>query len=251
MNLAQLQSALFSLVTDDGKTTTKAEEFVSGGSLTPDQRVHVYASMFVARTQDSIREDFPKVTKALGDSFVSTVGAYLQRFPSTHFSLSMLGHGFPGFLRDTQTSLLADLAELEWLHAHVFVAEDCEPLTSKSLAGLDPEKFAGGRLDFIPAFKLVWLAHDVRPLWRALEAGEEAVPEIEAERTAMLVWRKGHEVFHVALEADEARAIQALQQGETIGAACDAFAEREAPAVAAFTAIGSWFNEGMVARLNL
>ncbi len=249
MNLSQLQSALFSLVTDDGKTPVPSGEIVGGGSLSADQRVHVYASMFVARTQDSIREDFPKVTQLLGEAFVSTVGAYLQRFPSTHFSLSMLGHEFPGFLRDTATPLLADLAELEWLHAHVFVAEDCEPLTAAALAGLDPQKFAEGQLAFIPGFRLVWLAHDIRPLWRALEAGEPA-PEIPAQRTAMLVWRKGHEVFHVGLEADEARAIEALQQGESIGAACEAFADREDPAVAAFTAIGSWFNEGMVARLK-
>lgn len=122
------------------------------------------------------------------------------------------------------------------------------PLTAQALAGMDPEKFAEARLEFIPALQVAWLTHDVRSLWRAIEAGE-ALPEVEPGKTPLLVWRKEHEVFHDALEHDEAMAIEALQQGGTIGAACEAFAERPDPAVAAFTAIGSWFSESMVARI--
>lgn len=250
MNLAQLQSALFSLVTADRQTKVGAEELVAGGSLTPDQRVHVYAAMYVARTHDTIREDFPKVTQLLGDAFDTTVSAYVDRYPSTHFSLSMLGREFPRFLRESSSVRLADLAQLEWMHSDVFVARDCEPLTAKALQGMDPEKFAGAKLEFIPALQLAWLTHDVRGLWRAIEAGDP-VPEVDVGKTPLLVWRKEHEVFHVALEHDEAMAIEALQQGGTIGSACEAFAERPDPAVAAFTAIGSWFSESMVARVDL
>jgi hypothetical protein len=250
MNLAQLQSALFSLVTADRETKATADQLVGGGSLTPEQRVHVYASMYVARTQDSIREDFPKVTQLLGEAFESTVSAYVERYPSTHFSLSMLGRELPRFLRESSSVRLADLAQLEWMHSDVFVARDCEPLTARALAGMDPEKFAAGRIEFIPALQLAWLTHDVRSLWRAIEEGSP-LPEVEVGKTPLLVWRKEHEVFHVALEHDEAMAMEALQRGDTIGAACEAFAERPDPAVAAFTAIGSWFSESMVARVLL
>ena len=250
MNLAQLQSALFSLVTADRQMKVSADELVAAGALTAEQRVHVYAAMYVARTQDSIREDFPKVSKLLGVAFESTVAAYVDRYPSTHFSLSMLGREFPKFLRESSSIRLADLAQLEWMHCSVFVARDCEPLTARALAGMDPEKFAAATLEFIPALQLAWLTHDVRALWRAIE-NEEELPEVEPGKTPLLVWRKEHEVFHVALEHDEAMAIEALQQGGTIGAACEAFAERADPATAAFTAIGSWFSESMVARVVL
>ncbi len=250
MNLAQIQSALFSLVTADRQTPVSPEQVVEAGTLSAEQRVHIYASMYVARTQDSIREDFPKVSGLLGEAFVSTVSAYVERYPSTHFSLSMLGSEFPRFLRESSSVRLADLAQLEWMHSEVFVARDCEPLTTGALSGMDPQKFAEARLEFIPALRLAWLTHDVRSLWRAIEAGED-LPEVELGKTPMLVWRKGHEVFHVAVEHDEAMALEELQHGGTIGAACEAFAERADPAAAAFTAIGSWFSESMVARVVL
>ncbi|MBS1149215.1 MAG: hypothetical protein H6Q89_913 [Myxococcaceae bacterium] len=250
MNLAEIQAALFSLVRGDRETKVAPEEVVGGGSLSPAQRVHVYAGMYVARTQDAIREDFPKVSQLLGEAFAPTVAAYVEGYPSTHFSLSMLGRQFPQYLRETAPGPLADLAQLEWMHCEVFVARDCEPATARALAGIDPERFAGAKLQFIPALQLAWLTHDVRALWRAVEAGEPA-PELKPGKTPLLVWRKEHEVFHVALEPDEALAIEALQRGESLGAACEAFAERADPAAAAFTAIGSWFSESMVARVLL
>lgn len=248
MNLAQLQAALFSLVTGDRQTKVAPEELVGGGALTAEQRVHVYASMYVARTQDAIREDFPKVSQLLGEAFVSTIGAYVDRYPSTHFSLSKLGRDLPRFLRECASVRLADLAQLEWMHADVFVARDCEPVNAQALVGVDPEQFAACRLELVPALQLAWLTHDVRSLWRAIEEGEP-LPEVEPGKTPLLVWRKEHEVFHVALEHDEAIALEALQRGGTIGEACEAFAERPDPAPAAFTAIRSWFSEGMVARV--
>lgn len=249
MNLAGIQSALFSLVTRDGQTQVAPDAMVGGGALSPGDRVDIYAGMYVLRTQDSIREDFPKVTQLLADGFDDTVRAYVQRYPSTHYSLSMLGKHFPQFLRDTGSVRLGDLAMLEWLHAEVFVARDAEPLTQAALAGRDPEAFAAAKLTFIPGFALAWVTHDVRGLWRAIEDGAP-LPDADAGKTPLLVWRKGHEVFHVAVEHDEAMAIEALQRGESIGVALEAFGERPDPAVAAFTAIGSWFNEGMVAEVQ-
>lgn len=248
MNLAEIQAALFSLVVADRETKVLPEAVVGGGALSPAERVHIYADMYLARTRDSIHEDFPKVSHLLGEGFEAAVSAYVARFPSTHHSLSMLGRNFPDFLRTTSSTRLADLAQLEWMHADVFIARDAEPLTGQALAGVDGERFANAKLEFIPALQLAWLTHDVRSLWRAIE-DEAPHPEPEPGRTPILVWRKGHEVFHVAIEHDEALAIEALQQGGTIGAACEHFGERPDPAAAAFTAIGSWFSEGMVGRV--
>ena len=252
MNLAQLQSALFSLVTDDGRTPVRPNQIVGGGSLEPGARVEIYAEMYVLRTRDSIREDFPKLTKRLGERFESTVADYVHRHHSTHYSLSMLGRRFPEFLRERGEGALADLAELEWLHAEIFIARDSSVLEAAALSTIDPEKFGGATLEFTPAFRLVWLDHDVREAWRddGEPIGLEGRP-VTASRTAFIVWRKGHEVFHVTVEPDEAEAVEALKRGGTIEAACEAFAGRENPATAAFTAIGSWVNEGMVARIQL
>ena len=52
MNLAQIQSALFSLVTDDGKTPVQPDQIVGGGALAPVARVGIYAEMYYARATE-------------------------------------------------------------------------------------------------------------------------------------------------------------------------------------------------------
>ena len=62
----------------------------------------------------------------------------------------------------------------------------------------------------------------------------------------MAVWRKGYDVFHIRLEADEARALRGLQAGEPLGVVCEAFSDRPDAVDAAFRAVTSWFVEGWI-----
>jgi hypothetical protein len=102
-------------------------------------------------------------------------------------------------------------------------------------------------LGFAPAVQLLRLDHDAPALWRAIEDGTALPPPRQAE-VRVAVWRKEFEVFHAALAADEARALERAMAGDPLGAVCEPFADRDDAADAAFRAVASWFAEGWVRK---
>jgi hypothetical protein len=98
------------------------------------------------------------------------------------------------------------------------------------------------RLRFVPALRVVPLRHDLTALWRALEDGAPPVP-VSPRQESVAVWRREFEVFHEAIDADEARALGLALSGEPLGVVCEAFAQRPDAVEAAFRAISSWFAE--------
>lgn len=248
--LAAQQAALFSLITRDGLSAVDAELLVKGGALKPRARVDVYGEMYVLRTRDALRDDFPHVARLLGEKrYANVVAAYVDRYQSTHYSLARLGHAFAHHLArhppKGARADLADLATLEWARAEAFVAENAAVATQASMAALGAQ-LGAARLRFVPSFALVRTRHDVGALWAACEHGGTVPRAVKRGARAYLVWRKGLEVFHAEVAKDEAKAVEALQLGETVEAACLAFEKRRDPAKAAFTAIASWVTEGML-----
>ena len=53
------------------------------------------------------------------------------------------------------------------------------------------------------------------PLWKQLDAGEDAVSGAgpRHERCAVRVWRKGVSIFHASMQPDEERCLEALASG--------------------------------------
>lgn len=250
--LAQQQAALFSLVTGDGKTKVKPGALVKGGALTPSARVDVYGHMYVLRTRDALRDDFPHVATLLGeDGFARAVEGYIAEHHSTHYSLARLGHSFAAHLENHPPKKcradLSALAELEWARSEAFVAEDSPVVAPQAIAALGPA-FAEATLDFVPSLRLLTLRHDVGPLWSSLEHGGEVPPPLKPRKTFVLVWRKGLEVFHAEVPKEEARALALAQKGKDVQTCCVAFAQLDEADQAAFKAIGSWVTEGMLAR---
>jgi hypothetical protein len=64
------------------------------------------------------------------------------------------------------------------------------------------------------------------------------------------VWRSGFDVFHAALEEDEAAALGRALAGEPLAHVCEAFGERADAAQAAFEALSSWVDDGWVAGIE-
>ncbi len=222
MKLDQLQNDFFEWVAGADEIPDRpAALVVNGGALQPSTRVGVYAEMYWLRMLDTLRADFSRVVKAVGDeAFEVLVAKYIKEHPSKHFSLGRLGHAFSEFLRSEEPSV-ADIAALEWAESQAFVAADGPVAEASALAVINEETFALVRLTPTPSLQLVG-------------------------RT--IVWRRGFEVFHVEVSEAEARALESLLSGAgDLPAVCEPFAE---PAEA-FTAIASWVNEGMIASLEI
>ncbi|MFT3837556.1 MAG: DNA-binding domain-containing protein [Myxococcaceae bacterium] len=246
MKLAQVQSAMFSLITQDKRTWLRPDVLVAGGALDAAERVHIYAEMYRLRTRDALREDFPHTAELLGDQWDATVDAYVDRFHSEHPSLHRLGRAFAGFLGERKG--LGELAALEWARSEAFVETDSPVATQAAIAALGPEKLPAAKITLSKSLRLLELTYDVDPVWRALDKQKKR-PALKKKAQRLVVWRKGDAVFHVAVEADELEALRRAQRGATVAEVLEAFAGREDPASAAFTALASWLNEEMLAEI--
>jgi hypothetical protein len=242
--LEKLQREVFERITGTGPTPEGLEDW----------RLHIYAGMYEARTHDALIEDLGHTAQLIGAAFPGVVKQYVAEVPSTHHSLARLGHGFSKWLREHPglqfRADLADLAELEWARSEAFVAQDVAPESPESVQQMGPHRFTSAWMQFVPSFRMLELKYDVLPVWKALE-DKAPVPEPVEKTTWVVVWRKGHEVFHVAIADDEAQAVKAAQAGENVGQICERFAGRgDDAAHAAFQALGSWLNEGMIGAIR-
>lgn len=247
-SLARLQATVFEALCGDA-SVDEAAALVHGGAVSARDRVGVYAEMYWLRLRDTLCADFPLLRRAVGDEdFEVLVARHLKARPSRHHSLGRFGAGFCETVREAALAgWLVDLAALEWARAESFVAPDSPVLAPAALASLGE----AARLTAVPSLRLLALEHAVGERWTALDAGgaAEAVAA-PAQRTHLVVWRQGFQVFHAAVGDDEAEALRRVLAGADLPAVCEAFAGDAAPAQAAFEAIASWAGEGLLAALD-
>jgi hypothetical protein len=235
------------------------------GALDAAARLGIYADMYRARLLDVLREDFPRTLAVLGGArFDALAEGYLARHPSRHPSVRHLGHAFADDLAVTASAppWVADLARLEWARVEVFDAPDPEPLRLADLAAVPPADWSELRFTLSAACRLLECAWPVHAIWAAAEndpAGAVALASAAAPLTVR-VWREGWSVSHVAMGAGEARALRAVQRGETFAEVCAALArEGEGEAVAGEAAgddaareagglLLRWLEDGLLAR---
>ena len=221
MNLAETQRLLWDLLHGRERPL---DAFVSSPDLPAAERVAIYTRMFLDRQVDALRETFPKVLAALGDEEFHRVAVrYVDAHPSEHPDIGQLGRKFADFLERRD---LSDLARLEWARGEVFEAPPSESLSPERFAALaqDAAAFASYPLRLIPALRLLELDHQIQP------------PASKPHAT-------GFDVFHVDVDASEARAVRLAQQGALLGDVCGALDD---PGRAAETLQG-WLGEGWIA----
>ncbi len=92
MKLAECQELFWRFATRAFALREAGEVFVGTDELGAQERLQIYANMFIWRQIDAIRDDFPKLAALLGDEgFYQMAEQYLAAHPSTHPSLSRLG----------------------------------------------------------------------------------------------------------------------------------------------------------------
>jgi hypothetical protein len=255
MTLAETQALFHAAVTRaEGDRSREIQRCFTGSAELPAaERVEIYADMYLWRLVDALREDYPKLAALLGDErFYALAEAYVREHPSHHHDLGRLGVNLAAFLRahpDPMRADLADLAALEWARSEVFFEGDIEPAREDVLASLAPEEFLEARLRLAPALRLLAVEHDAVQLWRAIEHCEPVPPPAPGIH-AIAVWRTGFEVFHTALDLDEATALEGAASGDALSRVCAAFTARADAAAAAFDAIRSWFDEGWIVAVE-
>jgi hypothetical protein len=255
VTLAETQALFHGLVTGESPPDGAALEraFLGTDELPAADRVAIYRNMYVGRLVEALRETFPNLARFLGEECFARLGeSYVAERPSEHHDVGRIGRRLAEFLRDhpdPDRPDLADLAEIEWTRNEVFFAPDSPVVGPGALAAAGPDGAAGARLWLSRSLRVVELASDAAALWKRLESGLPADPPAPGP-VAVVVWRRGFEVFHCAVPMEEATALRTAMDGGTLASICAAFGDRRDPAADAHAALASWFGEGWIADVS-
>ena len=241
-SLRELQRAFWRSVTrpDTAAGDPLLDVIAPSATLTPAERVEIYAGMYFHRILDALREDFERVAALLGDErFEQAVRAYLARHSSQHPSIRHVGRAFADFLAEHVTPpCLADLARLEWARLAVFDAPDPAPLRLDDLLAVPVDDWPDLRLAPIAALEVLVSDWPVHRLWE-----DAAAATCAPARTALRVWRHGFLVYHAVMDRAEEAALGQVRAGDTFGTLCEGFEDAGAPAALLLR----WIEDGIVA----
>jgi hypothetical protein len=226
----------------DGRATKKAvADFIKPNDrLSSFERIEIYNKQYWFRLIDNLYDDFPGLRAVLGESRFHRMSiAYLEKHPSTSFTLRDLGQYLPKFLAKNpkwaapRRELARDVIALEWAHIVAFDGEELPPLDIDEL--LDGANPAALRLRFQP--HLTFLACDypvddflIATKRRAEPRGEASnaisekrtrapVQKIALPRPAkafIAVHRQEDNVWYKRLEPEAYRICRALSGGLTL-----------------------------------
>lgn len=195
-------------------------------NLTAVERLSIYANMYYWRLIDILADEFPTVRHVLGpEQFASVVKDYLERYPSTSYTLNHLGSRFPGYIEEEASELphqefVAALARVERAMEDVFDESYAEPITIDDLSSLSMEGLGDVHLQIIPALRLLELDYPVNDYITAVR--EERHMDIPLpDKTCIAVYRSNYKPWRVNLEPRRYALLSYLQQGKSLGEALE------------------------------
>lgn len=253
----QHQFAQYLMGTDD----TAVKLIVGDEKADAAERMNLYADSYVARLQEALETDYPGVWALLGDEeFPRMVRSYIQTHPSRYPSIRWFGQHLEDFLAATTPYAdfpqLAQMSAFEWAQNAVFDAPDAPAIGLQQLAAVPPQDWVGLVIRFTPALQRLNLDYNIPRLWVAVNAGDDALPDLEPSDypQAWLLWREELNPHWRSLDVDEAWALDQAVAGVTFGELCEGICEwvdeHNAPMRAA-SFIKTWVNDGLVTALEV
>jgi hypothetical protein len=254
VNLAEYQALFHAAITKGGSDPRLLEErFAGTPSLPAADRLRIHGEMWFWRQREALEAEFPALAACLGPEPFSTLCRdYLGAHPSDHHDIGRLGRALAEFLRlhpPPGRTDLGDLAALEWARSEVFFEAEAAAVDREAIRALEPERFARARIRFVPALRLLQLAHPAHELWARATGGGPGTP-VPPGATWLVIWRPEHDVFHSVLDRHEALALREALGGASLLDVCARFAAVDEPVTVGFTALASWIDEGWVAAIE-
>lgn len=204
------------------------EVVLPNARMTADERLAIYTRMYYARLHEALEQDYPALRAILGeDVFDRVMRAYVAAHPSRSYTLNDLGRRLPRFLERARgvpsRRFVADVARVERTMSEVFDAEEAAPLTPGAIAAVPPDAWAGARVVFVPAFRLLALSTRANAAVTAARQGLP-LPERGARRAWVAVYRRDYRVLRMDLTRPQFALLSSLARGRTVRAALAAAA---------------------------
>ncbi|NMY26477.1 DUF2063 domain-containing protein [Pseudomonas sp. WS 5021] len=257
MRLIDWQLAFERHLLADTDASGFASTLIGGPTLDVDTGLAIYHHAYRARLLEVMQGDFPAVWHWLGDEeFAGLVAAYVQRYPSAHFSLRWLGQRFAGFIGEhlvaEQSAPLAELACLEWAFTLAFDASPGQPLSLHDMAQLAPEDWPVLQVEWVPAVQQVLCRFNSLEIWRGVKA-QATFPGSQPLSLAQvcLIWRDQQVCRYRSLEPAEAYALAGMADGGwSFSELCAELAVtyQEGAPLQAVTWLKQWVEDGLLQR---
>src|SRR5690606_5482822 len=135
----------------------------------------VYHDGYRLRLHEVLQCDFEIVEKLLGDKeFFNAAMAYIDKYPSHHFSVRYYGQYFAQFLRENapynNDPFLAEMADFEWSSMSTLDASNENIATIEDLQNFPVEQWANMCIRFHSSVCTTTFSYDIPQLWKWIEA---------------------------------------------------------------------------------
>jgi len=235
-----------------GQVVVQSPEFTSV------ERLAVYGNAYFARLAECLEAEFPAVRHAVGkDAFRAFAFGYLQEFPSTSYTLNLLGRNFPAYLRQScppsdpgeaacWSELVIELAELERIYMDVFDGPGEErqpPFSPAAIHAVPAERWSNLRLRTSASLRLCQFQFPVHEYISAVRRNT-VLPFCVPETIWLVVHRRDYIVRREAVSEVQWRLLSGLQQNRTLGIAIEVALKSVAnPGLDMARELGSWFEQ--------
>lgn len=251
--------------TDGRVTQAVIAKFIKPNDrLTSFERLEIYNRQYWFRVIDCFFDDYPGLRAVLGErKFLKLTLAYLERHPSTRFTLRDLGQYLINFIHDQPVwtkprhALALEMARFEWAHIEAFDGEARPALRLEALAGLSPSRIF---LRLQPHITLLVLNYPLDDFLISLHRNtglrNEASNAVESDRRIagprltcsrsrkpihLAVHRHHNRVYYKRLKPAQHEVLLALQNGASLEEALQATSAAITP-----RQIQQWFQDWAV-----
>lgn len=222
------------------------------------QRMRVYFEAYRMRLYGVLAEDSPKVKHLMGEAdFQKAFIAYLNTYPSTHFSVRYFGQYFAKFLAKSHfnnAAFLAEMAKFEWLVGETLDAKDALIVQSDFLQHLTPEQWGDLTLNLHPSVCFNTFNYPTAKTWLSIE-NNTALPDANALEypEIWLFWRHGLQALFISCTEAQAIVFAGLAEQKCFAEICEMCLpyvdEAHIPALVAQT-LNDWIGQGMICKAN-
>jgi len=255
-SLADLQRALAARIVADEGADLDALIGVPP-EADPAARLAVYVRGYPARIREALRETFPAVAHILGDgSFAALADRYARAVPADLRNLNLVGAALPAHLESDPASdelpFLPALAELEWAVDRCFHSDLLVAFEPSACSGWSLDDWGRAKIGFQPGLALVCAPWPLRELRETCQHERSEIDlDLDGRHDRVLIYRRGFEVVVESIGADEAKAIDLLQNLELLGEATVKLAESGAEPGSVVGFFGRWVSLGLVVSCEI
>lgn len=226
-NLREIQEGLQAYVLE--KDLVIQSEIVKPTNMEVERRLHIYRNAYYIRLVEVLEEDFGVLKKIVGEkAFDAMMRAYLDAYPSHHFSVRSVGRHVAKFLKNTPgcDPSYAELAEFEWALNKVLFAKDAASLTMQKLAEIPPEQWSQMHLVLHPSVQTLRCLYNTSERWQSVNENGVDIPAIlEEQPLHHLIWQQDYEPYFYIITLEQYSLIKAIEQGVSFESLCEMMLE--------------------------